>query len=106
MLSEAPRERNGSAAAAGRARRHNFYCIFWRIAPARSVRAAVRLEPVLGGAVDLPVLGSIPTRGILDYMDSSKSFKIISSSLLEIRTKSISVCESLRLDSSRNSLKI
>jgi len=41
-------QRNGSAAAAGLARHHNYYCTFWQIAPARSGRAAVRLEPVLG----------------------------------------------------------
>jgi hypothetical protein len=37
-------------AAAGWARCLTNYCIFWQIAPARSGRAAVRLEPVLGGA--------------------------------------------------------
>jgi hypothetical protein len=46
---------------------------------------------------------SIGKEGLIIY--SSKRLKIISSSLLEIRTKSISVCRSLRLDSLRNSFR-
>jgi hypothetical protein len=44
-------QRIGSAAAAGLARLLTHYGIFWQIAPARSGRAAVRLEPVLGGGI-------------------------------------------------------
>jgi hypothetical protein len=35
-------QRNGSAAAAGLARHHNYYCTFWQIAPPWSGRAAAR----------------------------------------------------------------
>jgi len=44
-------QRFDSAAAAGQGKHHNYYCIFWQIAPAQSGKAAVRLEPVLGGFV-------------------------------------------------------
>ena len=55
-------------AAAGLARRLTNYCIFWQNAPARSGRAADRLEPVLlecnlvGGVAD-GILGAIAHRG-------------------------------------------
>ena len=48
-------QRMGSAAAAGWARHLTNYGTFWQIAPARSGRAAVRLEPVLAAVLPLGI---------------------------------------------------